>query len=94
MSWRAKHRNAPGIPRMCLRCSLDCISPHERYSTLPAAFAPAFKGIQIDSSPNNSWGISQKPHAVLSKEFVDKPGHPTKLAREEVIRFLRERLTV
>ncbi len=59
---------------------------------LRQAFGPAFVEIEIDSSKGNRWGIRPNAHAVLTDDFVDESGHPTREAREAVLAFLREKL--
>ena len=88
----ATRRCAAGQPIMALRFSDDAKSPPERFSALRAAFRSSFKGIEINSSPNNPWAIRPKAHSVLTSDFKDEAGHPTRKARDEVIAFLRQRL--
>ncbi len=87
----AQARNRAGIPLMCLRFSNDRISPPERFATIQAAFSMNFTGIVIPS-PDAEWGIPTNAHAVLTEDFSDADGHPTRSARDRVIAFLKERL--
>jgi dienelactone hydrolase len=75
-----------------LRFSDDAKSPPERFCALRGAFGSSFKSIEIDSSPNNRWGIPRNAHSVLTSDFKDEAGHPAHKARDEVIAFLRRRL--
>jgi len=88
----AVQRCAAGQPIMALRFSGDAISPAERFAALRSAFGPQFNGIEIDSSPGNPWGIRPGAHSVLTSDFKDEAGHPTRKARDEVIGFLKDRL--
>jgi dienelactone hydrolase len=89
---RAKARNAAGVPLMCLRFSNDKLSPQPRYRAIQEAFPAGFRGTEIPSQPGNPDGISPKAHSVLTKDFCDKEGHPTRAALGGVIAFMRERL--
>ena len=53
----------------------------------------AFIAVEIDSSPGNPYGIGKGSHSVLTEHLVDQPGHPTVEARDQVLDFLRTRLT-
>lgn len=83
----------PDVPLMCLRFSQDRLSPHERYEHLGYLFGPRLQGIEIDSRPGNQYDIPNHAHSVLTQDFVDAAGHPTRLARDQVIAFMRSRLT-
>jgi hypothetical protein len=89
---RAQTRNKAGVRLMCLRFSNDRISPRERFSAIEAAFAANFDGIVIPS-PDARWGIPANAHSVLTENFSDADGHPTRVARDHVIAFLKERLS-
>ena len=52
----------------------------------------AFIAFEIDSSPGNAADIPKSAHSVLTHEFVDEPGHPTREAYDLVLRFFAERL--
>jgi dienelactone hydrolase len=88
----AIRRCVTGQPIMALRFSGDAISPAQRFAALRTAFGPKLKGIEIDSSPGNPWGIRPGAHSVLTSDFKDEAGHPTRQARDEVIAYLRQRL--
>ena len=51
-----------------------------------------FESIEIDSGPDNPWGIKRVAHSVLTEELVDDDGHPTKQALDRVLGFFDERL--
>jgi dienelactone hydrolase len=82
-----------GLCLLGLRFSEDMGCPGDRFEALAAAFGPGWRAIPIDSSPGNAAGIGKREHSVLTSADVDKPGHPTHAARDEVVAFLRERLT-
>jgi dienelactone hydrolase len=88
----AVRRCIAGQPIMALRFSGDAYSPAERFATLRTCFGPKLTEIEIDSSPGNPWAIRPGTHSVLTSDFRDEAGHPTRKARDEVIGFLRERL--
>ena len=88
----ATTRATSGMSLLGLRFSDDKLCPRERFATLRQTFGPAFREIEIDSSKGNRWGIRPNSHCVLTEDFVDETGHPTREARETVLAFLREKL--
>jgi len=97
----AKQRGSQGVKLMCLRFSNDSISPSERFdalrTTFGAAFVPFLLGSPegIDSAPGNPYGVRPGAHSVLTGEYKpDQPNNPSRLARNAVLGFLRERLGV
>jgi dienelactone hydrolase len=87
-------RARQGTPLICLRFSEDWKSPKARFEAIRAAFGDAFRGTEIDSGPGNEWNIPSSAHSVLTEDFVITPGHPTREALDEVLKFLRTRLGV
>jgi dienelactone hydrolase len=81
-----------GGPIMGVCFSGDPFCPPTRFDAIRAAFGKNFREIVIDSSPGNPHGIGKMAHAVLTRDFVDKEGHPTRQARDAVFAFLKERL--
>ena len=75
-----------------LRFSADRKSPPDRFRALAATFGSSFREIEIDSAAGNLNGIRGRAHALLTDDYRDEPGHPTKLAFERVAAFLRLRL--
>jgi dienelactone hydrolase len=88
----ALRRCIAGQPIMALRFSGNAYSTSERFDALRTTFGPKLRAIEIDSSPGNCWGIRRKAHSVLTVDFRDEAGHPTRKARDEVIAFLQQRL--
>ena len=68
-----------------LRFSEDWMCPKERFEELPP-FGDRFNSIEIDSSPSNPHGIRSIAHSVLTLDFIDEEGHPTREALDRVIR--------
>jgi dienelactone hydrolase len=85
---RAKARTAQQTALLCLRFSGDKISPQQRFLALQSQLGNQFIGNQIDSSPENRFGIPRNAHSVLTTNFVDTAGHPTRAAFEQVLSFL------
>jgi len=85
-------RAKSGVTLLGLRFSDDVFCPRDRFATLRRTLGPAFKEIEIDSSKGNRWGIRAHSHSVLTEDFVDETGHPTREARGRVLGFLREKL--
>lgn len=88
----AQQRAADGQKLMCFRFTNDATSPEARFKALETHFGSAFIGTQIDSSPGNPDGIRSKAHAVLTSDFVDREGHPTRDALDAVLAFFAARL--
>ena len=76
-----------------LRFTGDPSCPGRRFGALKDALGDGFEAIEIDSSRGNAHGIGPAAHSVLTHEFVDQAGHPTKEAFSRVVAFFRERLT-
>jgi dienelactone hydrolase len=89
---RVKERAAAGACVLGLRFTADRAVPAERFDTLRRELGDAFMAVEIDSSPGNPWGIKRIAHSVLTNDFVDEPGHPTRLALDQVLEFFSARL--
>lgn len=75
-----------------LRFSHDWMCPKERFERLSDEFGERFNAIEIDSSVNNMFNIRTTAHSVLTMDFVDEEGHPTKEAWDTVRKFLNRKL--
>jgi dienelactone hydrolase len=87
-----RERAAAGVELLGLRFTGDIACPPERFARLREELGDAFVGVEIDSSPGNTHGIRKRAHSVLTDDFVDEPGHPTRDALDRVLGFLRSRL--
>ena len=85
---------AEGIPLLGLRFSDDWLCPRERFDRLALEFSRGFAQPPevINSDPGNAAGISPRSHSVLTDDFVDEPGHPTRRAYDRVVGFLKMHL--
>lgn len=86
---RSKRDN---IPVLGLRFDKDIMCTKERFDKLSEMFGENFRRIEIDRSLYAKHRIKTIAHSVLTLEFVDRPGHPTRDAYEQVVGFLHERL--
>ncbi|MDQ1512868.1 MAG: hypothetical protein QOC59_710 [Microbacteriaceae bacterium] len=77
-----------------LRFSEDPAVPRARFRTIAKRLGEAFEIIELDSASGNPAGFPSNAHSVLTHELREVPGHPAFEARERVVAFLRERLTV
>ena len=75
-----------------LRFTHDIMCPKQRFERLQSEFPTGFQSIEIDSSRQNPHKIPFYAHSVLTKDFVDKEGHPTHDALQKTIDFLHKRL--
>jgi dienelactone hydrolase len=89
---RVAERAAAGACLLALRFSADRLVPPARFETLRRALGDRFVAVEIDSSKGNRFGIGPQAHSVLTLDLVDEPGHPTRDALEQVLRFFDERL--
>ncbi|MCG8614079.1 MAG: dienelactone hydrolase family protein [Pseudomonadales bacterium] len=80
------------IPVLGLRFTHDVICPKARFDALEQRLGKNFIRIDIDSSLRNPHNIPVYAHSVLTVDYQDKAGHPTRLAYERLVAFLNERL--
>jgi dienelactone hydrolase len=76
-----------------LRFSADQMSPGSRFRRLELELGDRFIGVEIDSSLGNPHGIKPWAHSVLTLEYKDEPGHPTRAAFERVLALFDRQLT-
>jgi dienelactone hydrolase len=89
---RVRQRAAAGTCVLGLRFTHDRLVPAARFARLHEELGERFLAVEIDSGPNNPHGIARIAHSVLARDFVDRPGHPTREALDRVLAFFRERL--
>lgn len=87
-----KQRAAVGCTVLGLRFTEDPACPGERFARLKSELGDGFEAIEIDSKPGNPFGIPKSAHSVVTKDLVDREGHPTKDALDRVMSFFAERL--
>jgi dienelactone hydrolase len=75
-----------------LRFSADSMSPRARFERLERELGDRFVGVEIDSSFGNPHGIKRWAHSVLTREYRDEPGHPTRAAFEQVLALFDRQL--
>ena len=88
----ARVRERSDVPVLGLRFTGDILVPAARFERLRAELGDRFLAVEIDSSRGNPHGIGPRAHSVLSLDYVDTPGHPTRIALDQVLAFFRERL--
>jgi len=76
-----------------LRFTWDAMCPKARFDRLKDELGDGFEAIEIDSSPLNKHHIPVYAHSVLTKDLVDKAGHPTQQALHRTLAFFHEQLT-
>lgn len=88
-----KERSAvENIPVLGLRFTGDPAVPNARFERLREEFGSRFDSFEIDSSSSNAHGISRWAHSVLGVSYCDEENHPTRLAEQRVIEFLKRQL--
>lgn len=75
-----------------LRFTHDPMCPKARFDRLKDEFGAGFEAIEIDSSLGNPNKVSIMSHSVLTKDLIDKQGHPTQVALHRTLAFLHEQL--
>ena len=89
-----KERVAAGTCVIGLRFTGDRAVPAERFARLREELGDGFIGVEIDSSAGNPWGYKKAAHSVLTEDYSDAPGSPTRIALDQVLDFFAERLEV
>ena len=89
-----KRRADDGLCVMGLRFTLDKKSPGERFALLRRELGENFIAVEIDSSVDNPWGYRSSAHSVLTEDYVDDLGSPTRAALDDVLSFFSTRLNV
>ena len=77
---------------MALRFTKDVLVPDARFQRLREELGDRFIAVEIDSSLGNPHGIPRFAHSVLAYDYVDTPGHPTRVALDRVLEFFSSRL--
>lgn len=75
-----------------LRFTADGLVKRARFEALENLLGDAFIGVEIDSSPDNQHGFGRQTHSVLTEEYRDTDGFPTKDAHDLVLDHFRQRL--
>lgn len=89
-----KRRTSEGLCVMGLRFTGDKASPAERFAHLRGELGDKFIGVEIDSSEGNPWGYRKGAHSVLTEDYNDAEGSPTRQALEDLLTFFATRLGV
>lgn len=82
-----------GLCVLGLRFSDDALSPERRFAALQQRLGDAFTVIELDSSWGNPDAFGPRAHSVLTTEVREEPPNEAAQARDQVVAFLRERLT-
>jgi dienelactone hydrolase len=83
-----------GLCVMGLRFSGDNKSPRDRFVRMREELGDNFLGVEIDSSVDNPWGYKKSAHSVLTEDYSDAEGSPTREALDQVLHFLTNTLGV
>jgi dienelactone hydrolase len=87
-----KAAKSRGVRILAFRFNNDGISPRQRSRALRKEFGSQIEVTEIDSSPANLNGFTEKAHAVLTGEFADYPGDPTRDALDKILAFFDKQL--
>jgi dienelactone hydrolase len=80
------------VPVLGVRFDKDIMCTQQRFDRLSELFGENFRRIEIDRSLYAKHRIKSAAHSVLTLDYCDQPGHPTRDAYEQVVGFLHERL--
>lgn len=83
---------ARDITVLGLRFTGDRAVPAERFQRLRQELGDHFVAVEIDSSKGNPHGNPPAAHSVLTEHLVDRPGHPTREALDQVLSLFRSKL--
>jgi dienelactone hydrolase len=86
-----KQRVTDGACVIGLRFTGDKAAPPERFATLRRELGDGFIGVEIDSSEQNPWGYRKGAHSVLTEDYSDDVGSPTREALDQVLEFFASR---
>jgi dienelactone hydrolase len=87
-----KERISDGACVFGLRFTGDLSSPGERFARLRSELGDGFIGVEIDSSEGNPWGYKKRAHSVLTEDYSDAEGSPTREALTQVLDFFADRV--
>ena len=87
-----KGRAKDGLCVMGYRFTGDKAAPAERFARLREELGENFIGVEIDSSETNPWGYRKGAHSVLTEDYSDAEGSPTRKALEDILEFFATRL--
>jgi len=90
----AERSTREGIPLLGLRFERDALCPRERFDTLERRFGERFDRFEISAEEYDRWDIRGAAHSVLTRDFVDREGHPTRRALDRVLALLEKQLRV
>jgi dienelactone hydrolase len=89
-----RRRTELGYCVLGLRFTEDPKVPALRFDLLRERLGDGFLSVEIDSSTGNLWGYARGAHSVLTEDYVDVEGSPTRRALDQVLDFLSTRLGV
>ncbi len=87
-----------GLTVLAYRFDNDRWCTGQRFAAYRALLGEAFDGRVLPGSSANAEpppffrDVVQTPHSIVTAHFVDEHGHPTGIARDEILEFLRTRL--
>jgi dienelactone hydrolase len=90
---RVKQRcAADGLRVLGLRFHGDPLVPAERFQFLRAQLGDAFVSVELEQAHGNPGSPMPKHHSVLTRDLIDEPGEPTRVALEQVLALLQDKL--
>lgn len=81
-----------GLRVLGLRFRGDPLSPSQRFRFLKRRLGEGFVALELPQSAGHPDGLLRHPHSVLTGDLIDEPGEPTRVALDQVLSFVRDRL--
>jgi hypothetical protein len=82
-----------GLKVLGVRFAGDRLCRPARFAALDRELKGGFEAIEVPDRAAANPQPGKPPHSVMTTQLIDREGEPTKAALNQVLRFLRERLT-
>jgi len=81
-----------GLRVLGLRFHDDPFVPAERFDFLRAQLGDGFVAVELSQADGHPSSPMPRHHSVLTRDLIDEPGQPTRVALERVLDLLRSKL--
>jgi dienelactone hydrolase len=81
-----------GLSVLGLRFHGDPLVPAERFDFLRERLGAGFVAVELAPEHGHPESPMPRPHSVLTRDLIDDPGEPTRVALDQVLSLLRARL--
>ncbi|MEY4576068.1 MAG: hypothetical protein RL701_771 [Pseudomonadota bacterium] len=70
----------------------DSLAPGQRFRFLKERLGEGFISVELPKNSGHPDSLLPSPHSVLTGDLIDDPGEPTRVALDQVLAFIRDRL--